>query len=71
VYRSISSVDRMTQEPEKIKRWREDQKSRIEAKDVEEEVRKRELRDAAKHELEEWYRQRSDQLIKNKETNKQ
>jgi hypothetical protein len=61
----------LAQEPEKIKRWREEQKSRIEAKDADEEVRKRELREAAKHELEEWYRNRQDQLTKAKETNKQ
>jgi hypothetical protein len=64
-------VDRLTQEPEKIKRWREDQKSRIEVKDADEEVRKRELKEAAKRELDEWYRNRQDQLAKAKENNKQ
>ena len=64
-------MDRYTQEPEKIKKWREEQKTRIQVKDAEEEVKKKELREAAKRELEEWYKNRQEQLAKTKENNKQ
>ena len=70
VYSSISNVDRVLQEPETIKRWRDEQRVRIEAKDREEEVKKRELKEAAKRELEEWYKNRQEQLVKSKENNK-
>jgi hypothetical protein len=70
VYSSILSADRFTHEPEKIKKWREEQTTRIETKDAEEEVKKREWKEAAKKELDDWYKQRADQVAKRQEGNK-
>ena len=70
LYSSIQNVDRLTQEPEKIKKWREEQKKRIETKDAEEEQKKKEWKESAKKELEDWYKNRHDQLIKTRENNK-
>ena len=69
-YSAISFADKLTQEPEKIKKWREEQKKRIETKDAEEEVKKKEWREAAKKELDDWYRNRQEQLAKTRENNK-
>ena len=69
-YSAISQTDKLTQEPEKIKKWREEQKVRIETKDAEEEVKKREWKEAAKKEIEDWYKNRQDQLNKTRENNK-
>jgi len=52
------------EEPEKIKKWREEHKLRLEQKDIEEEKKKDELRASAKHELEEWYRHHLEQVEK-------
>lgn len=70
VYSAISAVDRFTQEPEKIKLWREEQKKRLETKDIEEEQRKREWKEAARKELDDWYKNRQEQLVKTHENNK-
>lgn len=51
-------------EPEKIKKWREEQKQRIALKDAEEEKKMKEMREVAKKELEEWYKNRQEQLVK-------
>ena len=70
VYSSISSEDRFVQEPEKIKKWREEQRIRIETKDAEEEAKKKEWRDLAKKELDDWYKNRQEQLVKNIKNNR-
>ena len=70
LYSAISSVDKFTQEPEKIKKWREEQKIRIETKDGEEETKKKEWKEAAKKELDDWYKNRAEQLVKTKENNR-
>jgi clathrin light chain B len=70
LYTAIQRADKLTQEPEKIKKWREEQKKRIETKDAEEELKKREWKESAKKELDEWYKQRAEQLVKTRETNK-
>merc|ERR1719228_2086581 len=64
VYAAISQVDRVRQEPEKIKVWREEQKKRLEEKDKEAEVKQAEWLVAAKHELEEWYKHSAAQFEK-------
>ena len=69
-YASISSVDAMVNEPEKITRWREEQKVRLETKDAEEEQKKGEWRELARKELEDWYKQREEQLTKTIANNK-
>jgi len=58
------------EEPEKIKRWREDQQTRLEQKDREEELKKDELREQARKELEDWYKHHDDSIGKTKTTNR-
>ncbi|CAG2102266.1 unnamed protein product [Medioppia subpectinata] len=58
------------EEPEKIKKWREEQNRLLEEKDREESVRKEELKQTAKHELEEWYARYAEQLEKSKLNNR-
>ncbi|XP_055856374.1 clathrin light chain-like [Episyrphus balteatus] len=53
-------------EPEKIRKWREEQKTRLEEKDKEEERKKEELRLQAKVELEDWLRQTEESIAKTK-----
>lgn len=60
----------MQEEPEKIKRWREEQKKRLEEKDAEEETKKTELREQARKELEDWYKHHEDTISKTKSTNR-
>ncbi|XP_054261322.1 clathrin light chain isoform X5 [Macrosteles quadrilineatus] len=59
------------EEPEKIKKWREEQKSRLEEKDANEEKKKAELREAAKKELEEWYKHHEELIAKTKADNRE
>ncbi|KAF2883675.1 hypothetical protein ILUMI_22490 [Ignelater luminosus] len=77
----ISKVERNTvspspprfesrEEPEKIRKWREEQKTRLEEKDKEEEIKKEELRQSAKKELEDWYKHHEEQIAKTKATNR-
>ncbi|XP_050053061.1 clathrin light chain isoform X3 [Aphis gossypii] len=58
------------EEPEKIKKWREEQKTRLEEKDADEEKKKEELRLVAKKELEEWYKIHKEQIAKTKDVNR-
>ncbi|XP_054733339.1 clathrin light chain [Anastrepha obliqua] len=53
-------------EPEKIRKWREEQKQRLEEKDREEERKKEELRQQAKQELDDWLRQTEESIAKTK-----
>ncbi|XP_046488538.1 clathrin light chain isoform X1 [Neodiprion pinetum] len=59
------------EEPEKIRKWREEQKQRLEEKDLEEEKKKEDWREAAKKELEEWYKHHSEAISKTKATNRE
>ncbi|RUS88231.1 hypothetical protein EGW08_003997 [Elysia chlorotica] len=70
IYEAISQHDTVRAEPEKIKIWREEQRKRLEAKDKEEEVRKKELREKAKKELDDWYKHHQEQQEKTKENNR-
>jgi len=65
-----SVVSEPREEPEKIRKWREDQKKMIEQKDADEEVKKKELREQASKELEEWYQRYRDQIAKSKQANR-
>ncbi|CAL8074117.1 unnamed protein product [Orchesella dallaii] len=58
------------EEPEKIRIWREEQKTRLEIKDREEETKKDELKEAAKKELEEWYKGHEEQIVNNRKANR-
>nr|XP_037277311.1 clathrin light chain-like isoform X1 [Rhipicephalus microplus] len=59
------------EEPEKIKKWREEQAKRLEQKDAEEEEKKAELKATAKKELEEWYARYHEQIEKAKLANRE
>lgn len=58
------------EEPEKIRKWREDQKAMLEQKDVEEEKKREELKVQAKKELEDWYKQHEETITKTKSSNR-
>jgi len=57
-------------EPEKIRKWRQDQKQRLEQKDVAEEKKMQDWRSQAKKELDDWYKSRRDQLEKASKSNR-
>lgn len=65
---SVSTVPKI--EPEKIRKWRQDQKQRLEQKDAAEEKKMQEWRSQAKKELDDWYKSRKDQLEKSKKNNR-
>ncbi|XP_041361651.1 clathrin light chain A-like isoform X2 [Gigantopelta aegis] len=69
-YSAISQMDEIRAEPEKIKKWREEQKDRLEKKDVEEEEKQEKWLAAARKELEDWYKHHAEQLEKTKENNR-
>jgi hypothetical protein len=71
-FNSSQSTEKYIQreEPEKIRKWREEQSRILEQKDAEESKRKEELKQTAKHELEEWYTRYSEQLEKSKLNNR-
>lgn len=57
-------------EPETIRKWREEFTTRIEKKDTEEESKRKELREQAKKELDDFYKQRGEQLERTKGQNR-
>ncbi|XP_045592448.1 clathrin light chain isoform X6 [Procambarus clarkii] len=59
------------EDPEKIKIWREAQRIRLEQKDAAEEVSKIELKEKAKKELEDWYKQHEEQVAKTRQANRE
>lgn len=65
-YQALSQLS----EPETIRRWREEFTARIEKKDAEEEIKRRELRDQAKKELDDFHKQRVEQLDRTKGHNR-
>ncbi|XP_022649813.1 clathrin light chain B-like isoform X5 [Varroa jacobsoni] len=68
---ALSVPSEPRQEPEKIRKWREEQKRIIEQKDAVEEIRKEELRKEAQKELEEWYIRYREQIEKAKQANRE
>ncbi|KAL3266555.1 hypothetical protein HHI36_010722 [Cryptolaemus montrouzieri] len=68
--RGASPIPVAREEPEKIKKWREEQIKRLEAKDAEEEKKKQELREIAKKELEDWYKNHEETIAKTKAANR-
>ncbi|XP_076302542.1 clathrin light chain isoform X3 [Lasioglossum baleicum] len=67
---TASKTPPVKEEPEKIRKWREEQKTRLEEKDAEEETKKEEWREAARKELEEWYKHHAEAISKTKTTNR-
>lgn len=66
----ISVAAPPAEEPEKIRKWREDQKTMLEEKDAEEERKREELKQQAKKELEDWYKQHEETITKTKSSNR-
>ncbi|XP_071956896.1 clathrin light chain B-like [Antedon mediterranea] len=69
-YSAISSVDRLANEPEKIKKWRVEQEELLAKKDEEADELKEDWRETAKKELNDWYNKRSEQQEKMKTSNR-
>ncbi|XP_014394574.1 PREDICTED: clathrin light chain B isoform X2 [Myotis brandtii] len=69
-YAAIAQVDRLTQEPESIRKWREEQRKRLQELDAASKVTEQEWREKAKKDLEEWNQRQSEQVEKNKINNR-
>ncbi|XP_032649156.1 clathrin light chain A isoform X4 [Chelonoidis abingdonii] len=69
-YAAISHVDRLQSEPESIRKWREEQKERLEVLDANSRKQEAEWKEKAIKELEEWYARQDEQLQKTKANNR-
>lgn len=69
-YAAIAQVDIQRQEPESLRKWREEQKARLEALDTASKAAEAEWREKAKKELEDWHVHQSEQMEKNKANNR-
>ncbi|CAB3362845.1 Hypothetical predicted protein [Cloeon dipterum] len=68
---AVSSAPKvMKEEPEKIRKWREEQKQRLEEKDAAEAEAIEKLRLQAKEELDEWYKNHNEAKTKTKASNR-
>lgn len=70
VYAAISSVDRLQAEPESLRKWREEQRERLEELDANSRTQEVEWKEKAKLELEEWHLRQNEQLEKTKVNNR-
>ncbi|XP_047209487.1 clathrin light chain B isoform X2 [Girardinichthys multiradiatus] len=68
-YAAIAHVDIQRQEPESLRKWREEQKTRLEALDSASKAAEAEWREKAKKELEDWHVHQNEQMEKNKANN--
>ncbi|KAM6391300.1 clathrin light chain A-like isoform 1-T1 [Rhynochetos jubatus] len=68
-YAAISQVDRLQSEPESIRKWREEQKERLEQLDANSRKQEAEWKEKAIKELEEWYARQDENLQKTKASN--
>ncbi|NXD88546.1 CLCA protein, partial [Halcyon senegalensis] len=69
-YAVISQVDQLQSEPESIRKWREEQKERLEQLDVNSRKQEVEWKEKAIKELEEWYARQDEKLQKTKVSNR-
>ncbi|XP_067391561.1 clathrin light chain B isoform X2 [Emydura macquarii macquarii] len=69
-YAAIARADRLIQEPESIRKWREEQKKRLQELDTASKVMEQEWREKAKKELEEWNVRQNEQMEKNRVNNR-
>lgn len=69
-YAAIAQVDQLRQEPESLRKWREEQKARLEELDAASKAAEAEWREKARKELEDWHHHQTDQLEKNKANNR-
>ncbi|NWT48501.1 CLCA protein, partial [Chroicocephalus maculipennis] len=67
---AISQVDRLQSEPESIRKWREEQKERLEQLDANSRKQEAEWKEKAIKELEEWYARQDEKLQKTKASNR-
>jgi len=67
---SVSKQTEPREDPEVIKLWKENQVKMLQEKDENEEKAKEALKQQAKTELEDWYKQHSEQLSKLQEANR-
>uniref|UniRef100_A0A8C6TGJ5 Clathrin light chain n=1 Tax=Neogobius melanostomus TaxID=47308 RepID=A0A8C6TGJ5_9GOBI len=65
-YAAIAQVDHQRQEPESLRKWREEQQARLEALDSASKTAEEEWRAKAKKELEDWHVHQNEQMEKNK-----
>uniref|UniRef100_A0A8C6TGF8 Clathrin light chain n=1 Tax=Neogobius melanostomus TaxID=47308 RepID=A0A8C6TGF8_9GOBI len=68
-YAAIAQVDHQRQEPESLRKWREEQQARLEALDSASKTAEEEWRAKAKKELEDWHVHQNEQMEKNKVNN--
>ncbi|XP_051871127.1 clathrin light chain A-like isoform X1 [Pristis pectinata] len=69
-YAAIARADRLSQEPESIRKWREEQITRLENLDAASRKAEMEWKEKARKELEEWYIRQNEQLEKIKKNNR-
>ncbi|XP_028303136.1 clathrin light chain A-like isoform X3 [Gouania willdenowi] len=69
-YAAISSADRLAAEPESLRKWREEQRERLEVLDANSRKQETEWKEKAKVELEEWHARQNEQLEKTKTNNR-
>lgn len=69
-YAAIARADRLTQEPESIRKWREEQKKRLQDLDAASKVLEQEWREKAKKDLEEWNLRQTEQMERNRVNNR-
>ncbi|XP_064182517.1 clathrin light chain B isoform X5 [Anguilla rostrata] len=69
-YAAIARADLQRAEPESLKKWREEQKVRLEELDTASKAEEAEWRERAKKELEDWHLHQSEQMEKNKANNR-
>uniref|UniRef100_A0A3B3IJX7 Clathrin light chain n=1 Tax=Oryzias latipes TaxID=8090 RepID=A0A3B3IJX7_ORYLA len=69
-YAAISTADRLQAEPESLRKWREEQRERLEVLDANSRKQESEWKEKAKLELEEWHARQNEQLEKTKTNNR-
>ncbi|XP_016295509.1 clathrin light chain B-like isoform X2 [Sinocyclocheilus anshuiensis] len=69
-YSAIAQVDIQRQEPESLRKWREEQKARLEELDAASKAAEAVWREKARKELEDWHVHQSEQMEKNKANNR-
>ncbi|XP_023135683.1 clathrin light chain A isoform X3 [Amphiprion ocellaris] len=69
-YAAISNADRLQAEPESLRKWREEQRERLELLDANSRTQESEWKEKAKVELEEWHARQNEQLEKTKTNNR-
>uniref|UniRef100_A0A4W5M208 Clathrin light chain n=1 Tax=Hucho hucho TaxID=62062 RepID=A0A4W5M208_9TELE len=69
-YTAIAQVDSLRAEPESLRKWREEQKERLEQLDSASKAAEAEWKEKAKKELEDWHVHQNEQMEKNKANNR-